>query len=334
MRRFHGCAGALRGQRVATVARGDGAGMPPAAAEKPKGIPARYLPEGGPPVIVSFVIITGLSGAGKSEAIRSFEDLGYFCVDNLPANLIPPFYEMCHESNSIERVAIVCDVRGGHFFHHLEESLEVLERAEREYSILFLEASDDVLVRRFKGSRRRHPLAREGDIKEGIQEERRRLQGVRGRAHRIIDTSRMTPHQLKEAIAAYYAGDSRRRMTVRIVSFSFREGVPTDADLVFDVRFLPNPHWVESLAPRTGREGPVIDYIFKWPVTRKFMEKLLDMMDFLIPHYLNEGKSHLVVAIGCTGGRHRSVAIADRLTDFLQGRGYDVSVEHRDLASS
>src|SRR5690625_4445567 len=225
-------------------------------------------------MIEKFVIITGLSGAGKAEAIRCFEDLGYFCVDNLPANLIPRFYEMCEESSAIDQVAIVCDVRGGHFFDHLHESLEKLERDGRDYSILFLEATDSVLVRRFKGSRRRHPLAVEGDIQGGIQEERRRLEGVRGRAHRVIDTSRLTPHELKDAIVSHFGERPGQRMTVRVVSFAFRNGLPSDADVVFDVRFLPNPHWVESLAPLTGRDASVVDYIFKWPVTQQFMEKL------------------------------------------------------------
>jgi len=283
---------------------------------------------------VRFVIITGLSGAGKSEAIRSFEDLGYFCVDNLPGSLIPRFYEMCRESSSIDRVAVVCDVRGGHFFDQLHESLEWLERSGYEYRILFLEASDDVLVRRFKGSRRRHPLAVTGAIQQGIQEERRRLEGIRGRAHRIIDTSALTPHRLKETIAALFDERSQERMTVRIVSFAYRLGLPPEADLVFDVRFLPNPHWVESLASCTGRDAAVVDYVFKWPVTQQFMEKLFALMEFLMPQYVNEGKSHLTVAIGCSGGRHRSVAVSERLADFLRVRGYAVAVEHRDLASS
>lgn len=283
---------------------------------------------------MQFVIITGLSGAGKSEAIRSFEDLGYFCVDNLPANLIPRFYEMCEESSAIDRAAVVCDLRGGHFFDHLHESLEALERSGREYRILFLEAPEDVLVRRFKGSRRRHPLATAGGILEGIREERKRLEGVRGRAHRIIDTGSLTPHQLKEVIAKEFVEEPRERMTIRVVSFSYKEGVPPDADLVFDVRFLPNPHWVESLAPLTGKDAGVVDYVFKWPVTRQFVEKLFSLMDFLVPQYINEGKSHLVVGIGCTGGRHRSVALAERLADFLSGRGYRASVDHRDLDPS
>lgn len=281
---------------------------------------------------MKFVIITGLSGAGKSEAIRSFEDLGYFCVDNLPANLIPRFYDMCRESNSIDKVAIVCDVRGGRFFDHLFDSLEALEREGAEYVILFLEADEQTLVRRFKASRRRHPLASQGSLLDGIREERRRLEGIRGRAHRIIDTSSLTPHSLKEAIAEHFSDNPMERMTVRVVSFGFKNGVPPDADLVLDVRFLPNPHWVESLADLTGLDGPVMDYIFKWPVTQQFVTKLFDLMDFLLPHYLNEGKSHLIVALGCSGGRHRSVALAERLVEFLRGRGFLASVEHRDLA--
>ncbi|HEY8497004.1 MAG TPA: RNase adapter RapZ [Limnochordales bacterium] len=283
---------------------------------------------------VRFVIITGLSGAGKSEAMRSFEDLGYFCVDNLPPALIPKFAELCAKSGGqVSQVALVIDIRGGQFFEHLFDALAELEEVGFKYTILFLEASDEALVRRFKATRRRHPLVPDGSILDGIREERRRLQQLRGRAHHIIDTSHMTPRDLKEKIAHLFGQGQDERVAVTVMSFGFKNGVPIDADLVFDVRFLPNPYWVEDLAPADGTDPAVEEYVFKWPVTQKFMEKLYDLLDFLMPQYTAETKSHLLIGIGCTGGRHRSVAVARRLGEFLKSRGYRVAVQHRDLCS-
>lgn len=281
---------------------------------------------------VRFVIITGLSGAGKSEAMRSFEDLGYFCVDNLPPALIPKFAELCSRSSGqVHQVALVIDIRGGQFFEHLFDALAELEAVGFKYTIVFLEASDEALVRRFKATRRRHPLVPDGSVLEGIREERRRLQELRGRAHHVLDTTQMTPRELKEKIAHLFTPGQGEGVAVTVMSFGFKNGVPLDADLVFDVRFLPNPYWVEDLAPATGEDPAVEEYVFKWPVTQRFLEKLYDMLDFLIPQYTRETKSHLLIGIGCTGGRHRSVAVARKVADFLRSRGFRVAVQHRDL---
>lgn len=280
----------------------------------------------------SFIIITGLSGAGKSETVRAFEDLGFFCVDNLPPTLIPKFAELVAQSEGkINKIALVVDIRSREFFDRLSAALDALEEMGVTYQILFLEASDEVLVRRFKETRRRHPLAAEGGILDGIQEERRRLEDIRGKATRVIDTSNLPPKQLRERIMGAFARPGEhQRIDIAVVAFGFKHGIPMDADLVFDVRFLPNPHYVDTLRPLTGDAEPVREYVFQSPVTRKFLQKLFDFMVFLLPHYVKEGKTQLVVGIGCTGGRHRSIAIADRLAGFLRDRGYDVTVEYRD----
>ncbi len=280
----------------------------------------------------AFVIITGLSGAGKSETVRAFEDLGFFCVDNLPPTLIPKFAELVAQSEGkINKIALVVDIRSREFFDRLSPALDALEAMGVTYEVIFLEASDEVLIRRFKETRRRHPLAAEGGILEGIEEERRRLEEIRGRATRVVDTSNLAPKQLRERIVSAFARPGQHeRIDVAVVAFGFKHGVPMDADLVFDVRFLPNPHYVEELRHLAGDAEPVREYVFRSPVTRKFLQKLFDLMAFLLPHYQKEGKTQLVVGIGCTGGRHRSIAIADRLAGFLRDRGYDVTVEYRD----
>lgn len=280
-----------------------------------------------------FLIITGLSGAGKTEAVRYFEDAGFFCVDNLPPALIPKFAELCtHAEGRINKVALVSDVRGGRFFDSLLDSLGELERSGFEYQILFLEASDEALVRRFKETRRRHPLANDGGaIVDAIAEERRRLDEIRGRAHRIVDTSEMSPRQLHQVLEAAFHGNGESRLLVSVVSFGFKHGLPLDADMVFDVRFLPNPHYVEALKPLSGRDRSVVEYVFKWPVTQRFVEKIEQLLHFLMPHFAAEGKAHLVLAIGCTGGQHRSVALADHFGAFLRSLGYRVRVDHRDV---
>lgn len=280
-----------------------------------------------------FVIITGLSGAGKSAAMRSFEDLGYFCVDNLPSELIPKFAELCARAGGdFPNVALVIDIRGGIFFDRLFDALSELEQLGLEYTILFLEAADDVLVRRFKETRRRHPLMPKGSILDAIAAERERLQELRARAHYVLDTSDMTPRELREAISRLFAEDGRPTMAVTVMSFGFKHGVPIDADLVLDVRFLPNPYWVDELAELTGNDPAVEEYVLKWPEARRFMEKTTDYLDFLLSQYAQEGRSHVLIGIGCTGGRHRSVAVARRIGDFLRSRGLRVSVQHRDLS--
>ena len=281
---------------------------------------------------IQFVLITGLSGAGKSQTIDIFEDLGYFCVDNLPPLLIPKFAEMCKQSDGkINRVALVCDIRGRDFFEELFESLAELEDSGFHFEILFLEASREALVRRYKETRRRHPL-NENTILDSIDKEINLLSEIRGKASNIIDTTYLSTQELKEKISTLYMrGEREKSLQVTIISFGYKYAVPTDADLVFDVRFLPNPHYVERLQPLTGQYEEVREYVWKWPVTSNFYQKLEDLLLFLLPHYVREGKNHLIIAIGCTGGKHRSVALADDLYQLLQQEGYSLGIEHRDI---
>ncbi|MGN7457839.1 RNase adapter RapZ [Paenibacillus pasadenensis] len=279
------------------------------------------------------VIITGMSGAGKTIAVQSLEDLGFFCVDNLPPVLIPKFAELIDgSSGKIAKVALVIDLRGREFFTALADSLEhIRTHFTIPYEILFLDATDNVLVRRYKESRRRHPLAPEGLPLDGIAMERRLLEELKDSATQIIDTSNLKPAQLKEAIISRFTNLKQSRFSVNVTSFGFKYGIPIDADLIYDVRFLPNPHYVDHLRPRTGREPDVYEYVMKWPDTQTFLTKLLDMLQFLIPLYRKEGKSQVVIGIGCTGGKHRSVAIAEYLGRMLgSSETESVRVSHRD----
>lgn len=279
-----------------------------------------------------FVIVTGLSGAGKTEAMRALEDLGFFCVDNLPPALIPTFAALCQQSGRIDKAALVSDARGGEFFNDLFQALRQLEERGIWYRILFLEASDEALVRRFKETRRRHPLAPEGSVLEGIRAERQLLEPLRGRAHIIIDTTALSPRQLREQVARQARQlTPTRGLSVTVVSFGYARGIPIDADLIFDVRFLPNPHYVPALQPLTGNDPEVVRYVFQWPVAQAFMERLYGLVDFLLPYFVSEGKHHLLIGIGCTGGRHRSVAVANELAAHLRSLGYEAVAEHRDL---
>ncbi len=279
------------------------------------------------------VIITGMSGAGKTQVVRVMEDLGYFCVDNLPPALIPKFAELCDQSSGrVSRIALVVDIRGGEFFDELIHVLSELDRESLMAEVLFLEASDTTLIQRYKETRRRHPMAPQGRISEGIRLERDRLEYVRGRSTHIIDTSNLSPAQLKERITELYGGGSEQiKLSINVVSFGFKYGIPLDADMVFDVRFLPNPFYVESLRCKSGEDQEVRDYIVKWPVTHQFLTRLQSFIDFLVPHYVKEGKSQLVIAIGCTGGMHRSVFVAGKIRDSLSDQGYQVALEHRDI---
>lgn len=274
-----------------------------------------------------------MSGAGKSVAMRFFEDLGYFCVDNLPPALISKFAQLCTQSGGkIARVALVIDIRGGSFFDALTEELVTLEEEDINFKILFLEASDEVLINRYKESRRRHPLTGQGSILDAIKRERSLLEELRGRASMVLDTTNLTLQQLKEKIKeAFLSKEDMLPLSISLVSFGFKYGLPMDADLVFDVRFLPNPNYVPSLKYLTGKDHPVNDFIFKWPSALNFSSRLHSLMEFLLPQYSNEGKSHLKIAIGCTGGRHRSVAFVERLHHFLKQESYPLHVEHRDI---
>ncbi|MDK2991812.1 MAG: RNase adapter protein RapZ [Clostridiales bacterium] len=280
-----------------------------------------------------FVIVTGLSGAGKSQTLHFMEDFGFFCVDNLPPLLIPKFAELCFQSRgNIDKIAVVTDIRGGQFFNDMAECLSVLKQQGYPYEILFLEASDPVLIKRFKETRRRHPLASEGRVAYAIAEERSRLQYIKEKATYIIDTSELLPKQLKEQLHHLFVENERYEgMTISIISFGYKYGLPLDADLVFDVRFLPNPFYVPSLKEHTGLEKSVREYVLKQPETPIFVSKLKDLLSFLIPGYIKEGKNELVIAIGCTGGMHRSVTIAEVIKEYLMAQGYKVMVEHRDV---
>ncbi|MYL34036.1 RNase adapter RapZ [Pontibacillus yanchengensis] len=278
------------------------------------------------------VIITGMSGAGKTVAVQSFEDLGFFCVDNLPPALLPKFLELMKDTkNNIQKVALVMDLRGREFFDTLFESLDRLGKEEwLTEHILFLDAENQALVSRYKETRRYHPLAPEGTPLEGIEQERMMLDELRGRAQEIIDTTDLKPRELRERILASYSEKKQQVFSVQVVSFGFKYGLPIDSDLVFDVRFLPNPHYVEHMRALTGLTTEVSSYVFKWTETQKFMEKLLDLLGYMLPQYKREGKSQIVIAIGCTGGQHRSVAIAEHIAQYFS-TDYVTHVTHRDV---
>jgi UPF0042 nucleotide-binding protein len=279
------------------------------------------------------LIITGLSGAGKTQAINCLEDMGYYCVDNLPPALIPKFVELSLQSEGrVNKVALVIDIRGGDFFPALSQSLNELKENNILYEILFLEASDEVLIRRFKESRRSHPLGSTWRLHEAIQEERRIMKEFRGRANLIIDTSQLTPKELKERLTSLYSGRKLGGFSINLISFGYKAGIPMDSDIVMDVRFLANPFYDPAMREMTGQDPEVIDYVLNSPVTRSFGRRFLNLMKFLIPHYISEGKTNLVVAIGCTGGQHRSVVLAEYIGKQLEKSGYRVLIKHRDIS--
>lgn len=282
---------------------------------------------------LNLVIITGLSGGGKTQALQSLEDMDFFCVDNLPPSLIEKFVELCIQSQEkISKAAVVCDLRGGEFFSSLNTALEDLKNEGYNYEILFLEASDDVLVNRYKESRRRHPVSPQGNLLEGITTERELLAELRGKADKIIDSSDLSVSQMRKKIKELFGKEyDPERMTVSLVSFGFKYGIPLDVDTLIDVRFLPNPYYVEELKQLTGRDPSVRDYVFSNSVTTEFMAKYFSLLEFILPYYLKEGKSHLILGIGCTGGQHRSVAIAEKTSQFLKERNYFCTVTHRDI---
>ena len=281
---------------------------------------------------MKLMIITGMSGAGKSLALDFFEDKGYYCVDNLPPTLIEKFADLCLESN-FDRLAVVSDIRGRQFFNALTSALNLLDERDLRYEVLFLDASNETLVSRFKETRRKHPLDEEGRLLEAIKKERSLLEQLKGRAGTVINTSQFSVKKFHRELARLYASaeDNISDLKISLISFGFKHGPPMDSDIVFDVRFLPNPHYVDSLRELTGKDQEVQKYIFKWPVAEKFYDRLFDFVKFLLPEYEKEGKSHLMISIGCTGGHHRSVASVIRLKDFLTSQDYQVSVQHRDI---
>jgi RNase adapter protein RapZ len=276
------------------------------------------------------VILTGLSGSGKGSVLNTFEDLGFYCVDNLPVGLIPSFSEFFGSGGEIERAALLVDARERALIGKFPEIYRKLS-SEHPSTLVFIEASDSALIRRFSETRRPHPLASHGTIADGIREERKRMAPIRGLADVIIDTTKFNVHELRDFIIKRFENTGRRAMLVSMMSFGFRHGIPQDADLVFDVRFLPNPHFVPKLRPHSGKNAAVARYIYSFPQTGQFVKRIEGMLRYLIPHYIGEGKSYLTVALGCTGGRHRSVALAEGIRRDLQKKGYATKVVHRDI---
>jgi RNase adapter protein RapZ len=280
-----------------------------------------------------FVIITGLSGGGRSFAIKCLEDLGYFCVDNLPTTLIPTFAELCaHSSRDRRLIALGVDIREGEYLAHLMGTLAELREQGHKPEVLFFEASDETLVRRYQETRRRHPLAGDGTVLDGIRAERRALANLRESADRILDTTNLSVHELKERLVEGYGPKGMRdALTISLMSFGFKHGAPYDADLVFDVRFLPNPHFVDTLKRLDGRDAPVEEFVMSFQESRQLLAKVEDLLRFLLPLYRREGKAYLTVALGCTGGRHRSVTLVEMLRRSLEGAGLAPVVRHRDI---
>ena len=281
-----------------------------------------------------FLIVTGMSGAGKSRAVAVLEDLGYYCVDNLPIPLIPKFAEVClAATEQYDKVALVTDVRAGDSFKKLFISLDSIRDMGCDYRILFLDTATQTLINRYKETRRKHPLMNEGlSLAEAIDRERIRLEDVRGRADYVVDTTKLTAAGLREHLVRLFAGtDSGQIFQIIVESFGFKHGIPTEADLVFDVRFLPNPYYIAELKECTGLEEAVRSFLFGYRQTTEFMRHLEELFAFLLPQYVEEGKSSLVIAIGCTGGHHRSVAVAHALAEFVRQKGYRVEEAHRDI---
>ena len=288
---------------------------------------ARLIPPRPPQELV---IITGMSGAGKLSALKTFEDLGYYAVDNLPVGLISNFADLVRDSKEIERAALVVDIREGARLDKLPQLLQAL-RSSLKTTVLFLEADEDVLVRRYSETRRPHPLGRRTSVKASLRSERQRLRPVRAVADLVVDTSRFNVHELHGLLAErFQSAEHKQNTLISCVSFGFRQGVPEDADLMFDVRFLPNPHFVPKFRPFTGRNRQVARYILSFPQTKEFIARISELLVYLIPHYMREGKSYLTIAFGCTGGKHRSVLIAEEVKKRLTKAGYNVKVVHRD----
>ena len=281
------------------------------------------------------VIVTGMSGAGKSTALKMLEDMGYFCVDNLPVPLIPKFAELLAvPGTEMNKAALGVDIRSGQSFQELANVLKVLDEGGCQYEILYLESSDDVLVKRYKETRRFHPLAgRDGRVEDGLKRERELLGFLKKKADYLVDTSHMLTRELKAELNKIFVQNKEyKNLYITVLSFGFKYGIPNDADLVFDVRFLPNPYYIEELRPMSGNDQPVRDYVMNNDTAKQFLTKLTDMVEFLIPNYISEGKTQLVIGIGCTGGKHRSVTLANELYEALQKNdNYGIRIEHRDI---
>ena len=281
------------------------------------------------------VIVTGMSGAGKSTALKMLEDMGYFCVDNLPVPLIPKFAELLAvPGTEMNKAALGVDIRSGQSFQELANVLKVLDEGGCQYEILYLESSDDVLVKRYKETRRFHPLAgSDGRVEDGLKRERELLGFLKKKADYLVDTSHMLTRELKAELNKIFVQNKEyKNLYITVLSFGFKYGIPNDADLVFDVRFLPNPYYIEELRPMSGNDQPVRDYVMNNDTAKQFLTKLTDMVEFLIPNYISEGKTQLVIGIGCTGGKHRSVTLANELYKRLSGKkGYGLKIEHRDI---
>ena len=276
------------------------------------------------------VVITGMSGSGKASALKAFEDLGYYSVDNLPVGLIPGFADLAKQSAEIEKAALVADIREGEQLRKLPAIIRALKR-QLNTTVIFLEAADESLLRRFSETRRPHPLGKESTVKSALSKERRMLQPIRAQADLVVDTSKFTVHELRSHITSKFtSGSTDKNILISVVSFGYKSGVPNDADLVFDVRFLPNPHFVAKFRPLTGRHPQVAKYIRSFPQTQEFIDRIYNLLIYLIPHYVREGKSYLTIAFGCTGGKHRSVMIAEEVKKRLAKPGYRVKVIHRD----
>lgn len=282
---------------------------------------------------MKLVIVTGMSGAGKTIALKMLEDIGFYCVDNLPISLVDKFVQLVSEGTSIEKAALGLDIRSGEELGNLDEILENWRRSNVDVQVLFLDANDAVLIKRYKETRRTHPLAGAGRLENGIEKEREKLAFLKREADYIIDTSMLLTRELRKELEKIFLQDARyKNMYVTVLSFGFKYGIPEDADLVFDVRFLPNPYYDEHLRPLTGQVQAVWDYVMQGGTADAFLKKLYDMIDFLLPNYINEGKNQLVIAVGCTGGKHRSVTIARALYEHLEAAGeYGIRIDHRDI---
>lgn len=282
---------------------------------------------------MKLVIVTGMSGAGKTIALKMLEDIGFYCVDNLPISLVDKFVQLVSEGTSIEKAALGLDIRSGEELGNLDEILENWRRSNVDVQVLFLDANDAVLIKRYKETRRTYPLAGAGRLENGIEKEREKLAFLKREADYIIDTSMLLTRELRKELEKIFLQDARyKNMYVTVLSFGFKYGIPEDADLVFDVRFLPNPYYDEHLRPLTGQVQAVRDYVMQGGTADAFLKKLYDMIDFLLPNYINEGKNQLVIAVGCTGGKHRSVTIARALYEHLEAAGeYGIRIDHRDI---